>query len=225
MDTLNSPAPLLPQNPQLAQRPAIELIYADAALLVLRKPSGLLAVPGRGPDKADALSARVLCRWPQARVVHRLDQGTSGLMLMALDASTQRALDAAFRERRIGKTYEALVAGCPAAASGVIDAPIGRDWAQRPLRRIDPAGAPSLTHWQRLDGPAPAGASRLRLQPLSGRSHQLRVHLAALGHPILGDALYGDPSSAARLCLHACALDLAHPLDGRSLHFADPAPF
>lgn len=205
--------------------PPIELIYADQALLVLRKPSGLLSVPGRGPDKADALSARVQQRWPDARVVHRLDQATSGLMLMALGPATQRALDAAFRERRIAKTYEALVAGCPTAESGVIDAPIGRDWAQRPLRRIDPAGAPSLTHWLRLTGPAPPAASRLRLQPLTGRSHQLRVHLAALGHPILGDALYGDATRAPRLCLHACALHLAHPLDGHALHFADPAPF
>lgn len=219
-----------------------ELIYLDDDLLVLNKPSGLLAVPGRGPDKQDCLSARVQARHPEALVVHRLDQPTSGLMLMARHLEAQRRLSAAFARREVDKRYVAVVNGQPAQASGVdeaddgwglIDAPIAVDWPRRPMRVVDAAGKPSQTRW-RLEGLAEdragieALSTRLLLEPLTGRTHQLRVHLAAMGHPILGDALYADEevyTRAERLLLHACWLRLAQPMTGVVLELFSPAPF
>ena len=219
-----------------------ELIYLDDDLLVLNKPSGLLAVPGRGPDKQDCLSARVQARHPQALVVHRLDQPTSGLMLMARHLEAQRRLSDAFARREVDKRYVAVVRGQPAPARGIdeasdgwglIDLPIAVDWPRRPMRVVDAAGKPSQTRW-RLDklGEDRAGieplSSRLLLEPLTGRTHQLRVHLAAIGHPILGDALYADSTVCARaerLLLHACWLRFAQPMTGVVLELSCPAPF
>jgi tRNA pseudouridine32 synthase/23S rRNA pseudouridine746 synthase len=208
--------------------------HEDAHLLVLEKPAGLLCVPGRGADKQDCLSARALARWPDARVVHRLDMATSGLMLMARDAQTQRALGDAFANRDVDKGYEAIVEGLLAATSpdaqgwSVIDAPIAPDWPRRPLRMIDAAGKPSLTRWRVVARLPERGATRLRLAPVTGRTHQLRVHLASIGHPILGDALYGNDAvreGASRLLLHAGTLALRHPATGKPLRFESPAPF
>ncbi|MFT3720617.1 pseudouridine synthase [Pseudorhodoferax sp.] len=214
----------------------MQVLHADAALLVLAKPAGLLSVPGRGPDKQDALSVRAQRRYPDALVVHRLDMATSGLMLMGRGPAAQRALSMAFEQRRIAKRYEAVVDGLWALPPGpedgdwgLIDLPIRVDWPRRPLSIVDPAGGrPSRTRWRLLATDARAGTSRLALEPVTGRSHQLRLHLAAQGHPILGDALYAPPpvqARAPRLLLHACALALAHPLDGRALAFESPAPF
>ncbi len=216
-----------PEGP--AARP-VGLVYEDAHLLVLDKPAGLLCVPGRGADKQDCLSARALARWPDARVVHRLDMATSGLVLMARGAAAQRALGAAFEARRVRKRYEAVVAGLPPASDGwrEIDAPIAADWPRRPLRVIDAAGRPSLTRWRVLQALPGRDASRLLLEPVTGRTHQLRVHLASIGHPILGDALYGDAASqslAPRLLLHAALLELAHPADGKHLRFESVPDF
>ncbi|HWH72695.1 MAG TPA: RluA family pseudouridine synthase [Methylibium sp.] len=198
-------------------------LYADAALLVVVKPAGLLAVPGRGADKQDCLSARLQRRWPGARIVHRLDEATSGLMVFALDLPTQRALGRAFEHREVDKGYVAVVAGRVAATAGVIDLPIGADWADRPRRRIDPAGGrPALTRWRVLA--QDATTTRLALEPLTGRTHQLRVHLAALGHPIVGDRLYGGPP-ADRLRLHASLLAFVHPVDGGLRTYDSPPPF
>ncbi|RZM01343.1 MAG: RluA family pseudouridine synthase [Variovorax sp.] len=208
--------------------------HEDVHLLVLEKPAGLLCVPGRGLDKQDCLSARALARWPDARVVHRLDMATSGLVLMARDAATQRALGDAFAAREVDKHYEAIVDGAPVATApdaegwSTIDAPIAADWPRRPLRVIDAAGKPSLTHWRVLEALPDRGASRLLLKPLTGRTHQLRVHLASIGHPILGDALYGDGAvhgRSPRLLLHASMLALRHPATGEALRFRSPAPF
>jgi tRNA pseudouridine32 synthase/23S rRNA pseudouridine746 synthase len=212
--------------------PAVLLRYADDALLVFDKPSGLLSVPGRGADKHDSLATRAQALYADARIVHRLDMGTSGLMLMARGAAAQRALSMAFAARTVAKAYVALVAGRLVAApeeSAVIDLPIRLDWPARPRRIVDPlAGKPSLTRWRALDYDAAADATRVALEPLTGRSHQLRVHLAAIGHPILGDALYAPPAlaaRAARLMLHAHTLCFAHPLDGRRMCFTSGAPF
>jgi tRNA pseudouridine32 synthase/23S rRNA pseudouridine746 synthase len=208
---------------------SMNLIHEDESLIVVDKPAGLLAVPGRGAEKQDCLSLRVQSRWPQALVVHRLDMATSGLMLFALGAQMQRRLSSDFAARRIEKHYAALVDGRMRAASGRIELPLAADWARRPLQRVDSTrGKPSLTDWQLIGFDATLQATRLALQPHTGRTHQLRVHLAAVGHPILGDALYAPPEAqirAPRLMLHAEALTLRHPLSGAPLHLRCPAPF
>jgi tRNA pseudouridine32 synthase/23S rRNA pseudouridine746 synthase len=173
------------------------VVYADDTLLVIDKPSGLLAVPGRGADKQDCLSARVQTRYPDALIVHRLDMATSGLMVMARGAAAQRELSKAFAARAVSKRYIAVVDGrlqAPPEGWGMIDLPIIVDWPNRPLRIVDHAhGKPSLTRWRVLVHDETASNTRVELEPVTGRSHQLRVHLRELGHPILGDALYAPP--------------------------------
>ncbi|MDB5893230.1 MAG: pseudouridine synthase, partial [Rhodoferax sp.] len=213
--------------------PDPEVVYEDAALIVLRKPAGLLAVPGRGADKQDCLSLRAQRRHPDALVVHRLDMATSGLMLMARTADVQRRLNEALAESMVDKRYVAVVAGAlPRQAEWQeIDLPIAVDWPRRPLRVIDAVhGKPSVTRWRAMMSSTTdlPGTTRVELEPVTGRSHQLRVHLQALGHPILGDALYAPPSAQAmakRLLLHACRLAFQHPVSGKALSFDDPAPF
>jgi tRNA pseudouridine32 synthase/23S rRNA pseudouridine746 synthase len=201
-----------------------DLIYQDDCLLVVNKPAGLLAVPGRGENKQDCLSARLQHEFPDALVVHRLDMSTSGLMVFARGADMQRHLSLAFQEREVVKRYEAVVAGEPEPESGEVNLPIAADWPNRPLQKIDfEIGKPSLTRYRVLN--RHADTSRVELEPFTGRTHQLRVHMASIGHPILGDALYGDAGNAARLLLHACLLSFAHPLSGNSLNFDSPAPF
>ncbi|GAB1386700.1 RluA family pseudouridine synthase [Melaminivora sp.] len=224
------------------ETPPITCWYADPHLLVLEKPAGLLCVPGRGPDKQDCLSARAQQRWPDALIVHRLDQATSGLVLMARSLAVQRALSQAFAHQQVDKRYLAIVQGWPGAGGSdagaqdgqdwqLIDAPLLPDWPQRPRQKVDAAGKPSQTRWrclQRLDAPPPSGSTLLELQPLTGRTHQLRVHLAHIGHPILGDALYANASGQAgapRLLLHASQLGLNHPVYGARLQWASPCPF
>jgi tRNA pseudouridine32 synthase / 23S rRNA pseudouridine746 synthase len=206
--------------------------HADDALLVFDKPAGMLAVPGRGAAKADSLASRVRALDADARVVHRLDMATSGLMLLARGAAAQRALNRAFAERRVTKRYIAVVAGRVAASPGVwqaIDLPLACDWPNRPLQRVDPAhGKASLTRYRVLGHDAAADSTRLELEPVTGRSHQLRVHLLALGHPIVGDALYAGAevrARAPRLLLHAARLALLHPFTGAPLEFTSAAPF
>ena len=210
----------------------LSLVYADDALLVFDKPAGLLSVPGRGAEKQDCLSARAQALHPEALVVHRLDMGTSGLMVMARSVATQRNLNHAFASRSVKKRYLAVVDGqlaAPHEAWGVIDLPIGVDWPNRPLRVIDPLhGKPSVTRWRVLSHDALAATTRVELEPMTGRSHQLRVHLLALGHPILGDALYASArvqAMAERLLLHASALELKHPVTGRAMRFVSGVDF
>ncbi|MFC5497971.1 RluA family pseudouridine synthase [Caenimonas terrae] len=211
---------------------AVHVLHSDEQLLVLDKPAGLLSVPGRGADKADCLSLRVQALVPDALIVHRLDMATSGLLLMARGPDMQRRLSRAFAEREVSKRYVAVVAGLlqpPAGGWGVIDLPIAADWPNRPLRVIDrERGQASVTRWRVLAHDQATATTRLELEPVTGRSHQLRVHLKALGHPILGDALYAPgpiAAAAPRLLLHACGLRLAHPLTGAALSFESPAPF
>ena len=212
----------------------IECLHADDDLLVLHKPAGLLCVPGRGDDKQDCLSARAEGAWPGALVVHRLDQATSGLVLMARTAAAQRRLGDAFAARAVDKRYHAVVHGQLRASDtpdgwGLIDLPLARDWPRRPMQKVDLAhGKPSQTRWRVLHHDAAADTTRLELQPLTGRTHQLRVHLAAIGHPIVGDALYapaGALPSAPRLLLHASRLRFTHPALGHDCHFSQPPDF
>lgn len=205
--------------------PALPLLYRDDQLLVLDKPAGLLAVPGRGDAGRDNLASRVQALHPQALVVHRLDMGTSGLLLMALGAEMQRRLSSAFAERAVHKRYVAVVEGELADEAGEIAAPLAADWPNRPRQKVDPlAGKPSLTRWRVLA--RTAGCTRLELEPVTGRTHQLRVHLQHIGHPIRGDALYApQPLRADRLLLHASELALAHPLTAERLAFSSAAAF
>ncbi|PZP29378.1 MAG: RNA pseudouridine synthase [Roseateles depolymerans] len=200
----------------------LRILHADERLIVVDKPAGLLSVPGRGEAKQDCASARLQARYGDALIVHRLDQATSGLLLFARGAQAQRELSADFAERRVDKRYEAVVSGTLEGA-GLIDLPLAADWPNRPRQQVDQLhGKPSQTRWEAL-GPAGPG-TRVALQPITGRSHQLRVHLAALGHPILGDTLYAPPEMQAlapRLLLHACALHLPH----LGLSFLSPPEF
>jgi tRNA pseudouridine32 synthase/23S rRNA pseudouridine746 synthase len=207
------------------------LVFVDEHLLVLDKPAGLLAVPGRGAGKQDCLSARAQRLWPDALVVHRLDMATSGLFLMGRGLHMQRVLGRAFAERQVAKRYEAIVAGRLGAPGdeGEIDLPLAADWPNRPRQQVDPVhGRPSLTRWRVLAHDEGDDTTRVSLEPVTGRSHQLRVHLLAIGHPILGDALYAPPAvqaRAPRLLLHAAELRLLHPATGEPLHFASTVPF
>jgi tRNA pseudouridine32 synthase/23S rRNA pseudouridine746 synthase len=212
--------------------PDVNLLYVDDTLLVADKPSGLLAVPGRGADKQDCLAARVQARYPDALIVHRLDMATSGLMVMARGPAAQRALSKAFAAREVDKRYVAVVAGRLQTAQegwGTIDLPIIVDWPNRPLRIVDhQLGKPSLTRWRVLGHDASGSSTRVELEPVTGRSHQLRVHLREIGHPILGDALYAPPDVqvlSARLLLHAGSLRFAHPVTGEAMSFGCRAPF
>lgn len=210
----------------------LTVLYADESLLVLDKPAGLLSVPGRGEDKQDCLSARAQTRYPDALVVHRLDMATSGLMVMARGVVAQRALNQAFASRSVSKRYVAVVDGQlapPSQSWGLIDLPIIVDWPHRPRRIIDyQLGKPSVTCWRVLSHNASDGTTRIELDPVTGRSHQLRVHLLALGHAIVGDALYGSPrvqAMANRLLLHACSLELSHPGSAQPMRFVSTEDF
>ncbi|MGJ7605510.1 RluA family pseudouridine synthase [Variovorax sp. LT1R20] len=212
--------------------PPLNPIHEDAHLLVLEKPAGLLCVPGRGEDKQDCLSARAMCQWPDALIVHRLDMATSGLVVMARSLEMQRALSAAFADRQVHKRYEAIVDGeMPSREDwSVIDAPLMADWPRRPLQKTDPTGKPSLTRWRALASSVQGGlsATHVLLEPETGRSHQLRVHLLSIGHPILGDALYGDAmvqARAPRLLLHASELAFVHPATQQTLRFESKSGF
>ena len=205
------------------------VIWADEALIAVDKPAGMLAVPGRGDDKQDCLSRRVRSQWADALVVHRLDMATSGLMLFARGAAVQRRLSQVFATRQVHKHYVAVVAGRMSAPNGRIELPLAADWPNRPRQKVDwNDGKPSLTNWQVIEHDALSNITRLALQPHTGRTHQLRVHLAAIGHPILGDALYAPAAvreRAARLLLHAQALQLPHPVSGSWLELRCDTPF
>jgi tRNA pseudouridine32 synthase / 23S rRNA pseudouridine746 synthase len=202
------------------------ILHLDDDLLAVDKPAGLLSVPGRGPDRADCLIARLRVDFPQVLLVHRLDLDTSGVIVFALTPQAQAHLGRQFEERRVQKRYVALVAGHPAEAKGRVDLPLTVDWPNRPRQKVCfETGRPAQTAWRVLR--AEGGHARVRLMPRTGRSHQLRVHMQAVGHPILGDPLYATAAAAAypRLMLHAEELRLTHPQTGMPLKLRAPVPF
>ena len=204
----------------------IPVIFADDALIVADKPAGLLSVPGRGPERADCLVSRLQRDYPDALTVHRLDMSTSGLLVLARGEEMHRRLSKLFRDRLVDKRYVAVVAGLVEADSGEIDLPLIVDWPNRPRQMVDHTiGKPSLTRFRVLERNSESNTTRVELEPWTGRSHQLRVHMASLGHPILGDELYGDESSAPRLLLHALTLAFPHPLTGETVNFRADAEF
>jgi tRNA pseudouridine32 synthase/23S rRNA pseudouridine746 synthase len=210
----------------------LEEIHCDDRLAAFNKPAGLLSVPGIGPANQDCLARRAARRHPGALIVHRLDAETSGVIVLARDPEAHRELSRQFHDREVEKVYVAVVAGEMANDEGVIDLPMRKDIDNRPLSVVDHAqGKPSVTRWRVLDrkkGSDPFFATRLELRPLTGRSHQLRVHLAAIGHPILGDSLYAPTEArfaAPRLMLHALSLTVTHPGNGQRLTFTAPCPF
>jgi len=210
-------------------------IWLDEALVVVDKPSGLLSVPGRGADRADCMLSRADARWPGLKVVHRLDMATSGLLVLARTEAAQRQLSIAFADRQTLKRYVAVVHGLMAQDAGDIDLPLITDWPRRPLQKVcHDQGKPSLTRYEVMSRDEARGQTRVALTPVTGRTHQLRVHMLAIGHAIVGDPLYGPDgltpegrlrAPAGRLLLHAEHLAMPHPNDGRPMRWTSPAPF
>ena len=204
---------------------AVEFVHQDDFLLVVNKPAGMLAVPGRGADKQDCLSASVRRLFPDTLIVHRLDMATSGLMVFARGLGMQRRLSRLFQDRKVDKRYVALVTGKMGQEAGEIAWPLIADWPNRPRQKVDHMnGKPALTRFRVLSYDKLTDITRLELQPVTGRTHQLRVHLMSFGHAIMGDLLYQGPA-ASRLMLHASALDFAHPVSGVPMELRSNTPF
>ena len=207
----------------------LDVRHIDADLLIVDKPSGLLSVPGRGPGMDDNLASRVQARFPEALTVHRLDMDTSGLLVMARNPEAHRALGRLFELRQVEKEYIAVVAGRVADSERSIALPLIADWPNRPRQMVDfVQGKPALTHLEVLSYDAGSDTTRVRLNPETGRSHQLRVHLQSIGHPILGDDLYAPPEilgRSPRLLLHAAMLAFSHPVSGEWLVVTSEPPF
>ncbi|MCL4140154.1 UNVERIFIED_CONTAM: hypothetical protein GTU68_014059 [Idotea baltica] len=204
----------------------LDVIHADHEILIVNKPSGLLSVPGKGPELADCLMARILEAFPQALLIHRLDRDTSGVMVFALTPHAQRHIGLQFEKRQTKKTYVARVLGKLEPKTGTVDLPLIVDWPNRPLQKVcHETGKAAQTDWRVLR--SDDVESRVRLMPKTGRSHQLRVHMLSLGHPILGDPFYatGEARDHPRLMLHSEELRLRHPDGGEGVKFRAKAPF
>lgn len=205
----------------------LTVLYEDQDLLIIDKPSGLLSVPGRDPAHGDCVEARAQTHNPAARIVHRLDMDTSGIMVLAMNPQAHRHLGLQFERRKTAKVYEARVWGHIAEDAGRVDLPLICDWPNRPKQMVDhERGRAAQTDWQVIA--RDATATRIRLKPYTGRSHQLRVHMLSIGHPILGDRFYATGKAldaANRLQLHSCALTLHRPTGGERITFESPAPF
>ena len=200
----------------------IEYIYKDEEIIIVDKPANMLSVPGRTPDKQDCLIHRVQKLFPEARIVHRLDFATSGLMVIAQNRESHRELSRQFENRDIEKAYVAKVFGQPEQTSGVLNQPMRCDWERRPLQIIDhQLGKKALTHWRIIE--QFENSCLVKLSPTTGRTHQLRVHMQVMGHPILGDELYAHEeaySMADRLNLHAKELIINHPVENNRMTFS-----
>lgn len=222
MNAFSDIAPIY--NPPM--EPYLSLLHQDADFLVFDKPSGLLSVPGRHPALSDSLLTRVQKDHPQALIVHRLDKDTSGIVLMSCNRKAHAFVAAQFEARATQKSYVAEVWGRVEDEEGLIDLPLAIDPDNKPRHRVDTDnGKPAQTRWQVIE--RGANKTRLRLSPLTGRTHQLRVHMKALGHVILGDEFYADGealSAANRLLLHAEHLTFRRP-DGSDVTFTSPVPF
>ncbi len=225
-------APVEPR-PLLVPEPLpVVVVFEDDDLLVVDKPPGIVVHPGAG-TREGTLAARLLARYPELEgvgeegrwgIVHRLDRDTSGLLVVARTAAAHEALSAALRRREVHRRYLALVVGVPDAPTGTIDGPLGPDPARPTRRRVTPTGKPARTHYRQLS--RWPGASLLEVTLETGRTHQIRVHLSAVGHPVVGDTVYGRPGavSAPRMFLHASRLELAHPRTGEPLVVESPLP-
>lgn len=204
----------------------LDILHEDAHLVVVNKPAGLLSVPGRGAHLADCLLVRVQAVFPDALLIHRLDRDTSGVIVFALTAHAQRHVSMQFEKRSTKKSYVARVDGLLEPNTGVVDLPLIVDWPNRPLQKVcHETGKPAVTEWRVTK--RDEHETRVRLTPKTGRSHQLRVHMLALGHPILGDPLYatGPAMEHPRMMLHSEELRLKHPESGKSMKFRAPAEF
>jgi len=206
----------------------LDILYSDADFLLLNKPSGLLSVPGRGEDRQDSMSSRLQAEYPEALVVHRLDMSTSGIMLFARHKAAHRAMSMLFAERAVSKTYVAVVDGLVKDECGEINQPLITDWHNRPRQKIDHEhGKPSTTAYKVLQRDVQKKLTRVQLHPITGRSHQLRLHMQWLGHAILGDEFYACETArlkSNRLLLHAQTLAFKQPMTNKSLQitcFAD----
>ncbi|PSW15136.1 bifunctional tRNA pseudouridine(32) synthase/23S rRNA pseudouridine(746) synthase RluA [Photobacterium sanctipauli] len=219
------PLPVLDYHPPT--EPWLDILYLDDDIIAINKPSGLLSNPGRDPIHYDSVYSRVIRDYPEAQLVHRLDMATSGLMILALHKDAERHLKIQFQDRKTEKVYYARAMGVPAQPSGTIDLPLICDWPNRPKQKVcHEHGKPSVTHYQYLSHDD--NTSLIRLRPVTGRSHQLRVHLLALGHPILGDRFYADDQGRAmaeRLQLHAAELSFFHPSTDAPMHLFAPCEF
>ncbi|MCG7629823.1 RluA family pseudouridine synthase [Epibacterium sp. MM17-32] len=204
----------------------LEILHHDSQILVVNKPAGLLSVPGKGAHLSDCLISRIQAVFPEALLVHRLDRDTSGVMVFAMTAHAQRHLGLQFEKRMTKKAYVARLTGKLEPRSGTVDLPLIVDWPNRPLQKVcTETGKPAHTDWKVIS--YGADETRVRLHPKTGRSHQLRVHMLALGHPILGDPLYASGAALehTRMMLHSEELRLKHPEGGVSQKFRAKAPF
>ena len=203
------------------------ILYADSEIVIANKPSGLLSVPGRGPEKQECLVSHLQLLYPEIKIVHRLDMDTSGIMVLALNAKAHRNISRQFQDRETSKTYHAICAGIAGVTEGLTKLPMRCDWERRPLQMIDfKQGKHAETRWKVIE--QAVDHFLIELTPITGRSHQLRLHMKSLGHPILGDNLYADPialSMANRLLLHATRLSFKHPSSGAIMEFTAPAEF
>ncbi|WP_394546354.1 bifunctional tRNA pseudouridine(32) synthase/23S rRNA pseudouridine(746) synthase RluA [Pantoea ananatis] len=215
-----------PYNPPL--EPWLHILYQDAHIMAVNKPSGLLSVPGRLDEHKDSVMTRIQRDYPEAESVHRLDMATSGVIVVALTKAAERELKRQFREREPAKTYVARVWGHPAQEKGMVDLPLICDWPNRPKQKVCfDTGKSAQTDYQVVEY-GDDNSARVALKPITGRSHQLRVHMLALGHPILGDGFYAHPEAKAmadRLLLHAESLTITHPAFGNAMTFRQPADF
>ena len=217
---------LIEYNPP--QEPWLDLVYRDDYIAVVNKPSGLLSVPGNLPQYYDSAMSRVKERYGFCEPAHRLDMATSGILLFALSKAADRELKRQFREREPKKYYQALVWGHLEQDHGVVELPLICDWENRPRQKICfERGKRAVTFYDVLQR-YPNNTTRVKLTPITGRSHQLRLHMLALGHPILGDKFYAHPQAKAlspRLCLHAESLQIQHPITGETMEFTAPVGF
>ena len=207
----------------------LDILYVDKDLLVVNKPGGLLSVPGRGEDKQDCLISRIVKEYADALIVHRLDMATSGLMVIARNKDCHRMLSDLFQKREVNKSYTAVVDGIVEQDDGEINLPLITDWPNRPRQKVDyEVGKPSITHYKVIQRDAEQNQSRVKLMPVTGRTHQLRVHMQSLGHAILGDGLYANEAAikkSSRLLLHSGFLEFIHPVTKQLISYNNKAPF
>lgn len=207
---------------------SVAILWQDEHLLVVNKPPGLLTVPGRGPDKQDCLINRLLPAYPNSRIVHRLDQPTSGLVIVPQGYEALKHIGRQFEQRQVSKRYIAVLGGLLASDEGEVNLPLICDWPNRPRQMVDHAvGKAALTRYRVIGREMQMQRTRVALTPVTGRSHQLRVHMSSLGHPIIGDGLYAEPpwQDAERLLLHAETIGFTHPISGEPVAVSCPAAF